>query len=453
MRILLIATNTARTPYPIYPLGLSIIDAVLKREGHEVQLFDFLQNGESMDALRKQTLSFSPELIGMSIRNIDNVNLLNEQRYIDVVKYMIKLIREISDAKILLGGSGFSLMPDRIMDEVGADFGICGEGEQCIVEFAANAAKGIYPKTRCMHGALNLIGDDIPSAHYDPITMRFYLQSGNIGSVQTKRGCPYSCIYCTYPVLEGPVIRPRNPESVVNDVEELINKHGAKYIFFTDSVFNDFSNQHMAVVRTMKKRNLTVPWTAFFKPRDLNEEQVALMKETGLHTAEIGADAPSDTTLRGLGKTFLFEDVVNCNNLLRQYDVATAHYFMFGCPDETTETVLEGITNIKALKETVSFIFMGIRIIPNTKLEQIALREGILKPNHDMLTPIYYISPNLNKAWLETTLTEAFAGSRNCIFPPDAMEQSLSFLHKMGHSGAALDLLAKPARRTRHHTS
>ena len=121
------------------------------------------------------------------------------------------------------------------------------------------------------------------------------------------------------------------------------------------------------------------------------------MQETGLKAAEIGADACSDTTLKKLGKSFLFKDIIECNALFAKYNIATAHYFMFGCPGESKETVLEGIKNIKSLEKTVSFIFMGIRILPGTPLAQLAINEGIIKPNQDLLEPVYYTAPGIDR--------------------------------------------------------
>jgi len=73
MKILLIASNTASTPYPIYPLGLSMVAAALRNGGHEVCQFDFLQNNKSMGALCNAIGESTPDIIGVSIRNIDNV--------------------------------------------------------------------------------------------------------------------------------------------------------------------------------------------------------------------------------------------------------------------------------------------------------------------------------------------------------------------------------------------
>jgi lipid biosynthesis B12-binding/radical SAM protein len=445
MRLLLVSSNLAETPYAVYPLGMSMVAAALKREGHEVVLFDFLQQGQSLDSIREVVRRVKPELIGISIRNVDNVNLLNEQRYIDAVRHIVQAIRGETTVKIVLGGSGFSVMPEEVLAAVGADYGVTGEGERIFCHFVAEAAGGRYPVERILHATPQLSGLEIPSAHYDADILSYYLKSGNMASVQTKRGCEHGCVYCTYPLLEGRVIRERDPAAVVDDMEVLVRRHQAKYIFFTDSVFNDNRGRYRAVVAEMKRRDLQIPWTAFFKPcRELDDGIVETMRETGLKAAEIGSDAPTDTTLRGIGKDFVFADVDRTNSLFLEHDVATAHYFMFGCPGETQETVLEGIENIKRLKQTAIFVFMGIRILPDTGLARIALRDGVLSEGQSLLEPVYYISPKVDRAWLETTLTAAFSGTRHIVFPPDALEAKLQFLFKLGYSGSLWDMLAKP---------
>jgi lipid biosynthesis B12-binding/radical SAM protein len=448
MKILLVSSNMAETPYAVYPLGMSMVAAALKRDGHEVVLFDYLQQGQSLDAVRETIRRVSPELVGISIRNIDNVNLLNEQRYIDSVRQIVQAVRQETAVKVILGGSGFSVMPGPVLEATGADYGVAGEGERLFCQFVSEAAAGRYPAERILYASPQLEGAGIPSAHYEPELLAFYLKSGHMASVQTKRGCEHGCVYCTYPLLEGRVIREREPAAVVDDMETLVSRHQAKYIFFTDSVFNDNRGRYRSVVAEMKRRNLRTPWTAFFKPsRELDDGIVATMRETGLQAAEIGSDAPADATLRGIGKDFSFADIDQCNSLFLKHDVATAHYFMFGCPGETPETVLEGIANLKRLQKTAIFVFMGIRILPDTGLARIALRDGLITAGQSLLEPVYYISPKVDRQWLETTLKEAFAGTRHIVFPPDAMEAKLHFLFKLGYTGSLWDMLAKPGTR------
>lgn len=429
MKVLLIASNTVSTPYPVYPLGLSMVAAALRNAGHQVHQIDFLQHHRSVNAIGRIIRERAPDIIGISVRNIDNVNLLNEQRYMDVVRDIVQTTREQTDAPVVVGGSGFSLMPELVLREGGADYGIVGEGEQLMVEFVNNAAQDVYPEKGCIVSSSRLCGADIPSACYDPQLMEFYLTRSKFASIQTKRGCTHKCVYCSYPLLEGSVIRCRDPKAVVDDVQALIDNYEVPYIFFTDSVFNDDDGHYLKVVKEMKKREICVPWSAFFKPGTLDDEGIALMKKTGLKIAELGSDASTDKTLRKLGKSFLFKDTIDCNDLFAQHDITTLQYFMFGCPGETRETVLEGIDNIRNLKKSVSFIYMGIRILPDTVLARIAQGEGVVSPDREFLNPVYYIAPGIDRGWLEKTLTDAFSGLRHCIFPPDAMDNSLQFHH------------------------
>ena len=138
MKILLISSNIACTPYAVYPLGLSMVAAALGKAGHKVHQFDFLQHNRSLESLGNEINNIHPDVIGLSIRNIDNVNLLHEQHYISAVKNIVKKIKEETDSPVILGGSGFSLMPEVILREVGADYGIVGEGEKAIVELLAD---------------------------------------------------------------------------------------------------------------------------------------------------------------------------------------------------------------------------------------------------------------------------------------------------------------------------
>jgi lipid biosynthesis B12-binding/radical SAM protein len=446
MKIMLIASNTASTPYPVYPLGLSTVAAAMENAGHSVVQYDYLESGMSLDILSDTIRKDAPDVVGISIRNIDNVNLVNGKKYISAVKDIVDTIKKVSKVKVVLGGSGFSIMPEEILEATGADLGIVGEGEAMMVQLVSDIEQGRKPKTRCLRYKERLSSKEILSPSYDSQLMKFYLKRGGMGSIQTKRGCSLKCLYCSYPYLEGSKVRPRSPGSIINDIRTLSDEHGAKYIFFIDSVFNDDQKYYLELVKEMKKQNIYIPWTAFFKPGGITDEEVKLMKETGLHAAEIGSDASTDETLRALRKPFLFNDIVECNDVFVRNDVATGHYYMFGGPGETRKTVLEGIENLKGLKDTVSFIFMGIRILPGTGIFDKAVEKGIIAADQDMLEPVFYVEPGVGKKWLEDTLTKSFSGVRSCVFPPDSLDSSLEFMHQMGAPGSLWDTLVRKKR-------
>ncbi len=445
MNILMVSANVATSPYPVFPLGMGMVTAALKNNGHQVTQFDFLQNGKSLDALGEAIRVASPGVIGLSIRNVDNVNLVSQERYVETVESIVKTVHAQSDALVVLGGSGFSVLPEPLLHQTGADYGIAGEGEKAFVEFIAALEAGEEIASRVVYAGKDLTDRKIPSTYYDPEMLLFYQEKGCVTSMQTKRGCTKACVYCSYPVLEGRKIRACNPERIVDDLLDLQQNMQAEQIFFVDSVFNDSEGVYLTLIDEMMRRKVHVPWTAFFTPdKTLNDEIVRNMKSTGLEAAESGADATSDTTLKGMGKSFLFEDVIASNELFLKHNISTAFYYMFGGPKETPKTVLEGIKNIGGLRQTANFIFMGIRILPGTALANTAVREGIIGADNDLLESVYYISPELDERWLEQTLTEAFSDKYNCIFPPNSQDEKLRLLHKMGYSsGKAYDMLGR----------
>ncbi|MCK5098227.1 MAG: lipid biosynthesis B12-binding/radical SAM protein [Desulfobacteraceae bacterium] len=441
MKCFLVDANIATSPYPVYPLGMSMVANALIKAGNKVFQFDFLQNNSSYEKLLFSIKEEAPEIIGISMRNIDNVNSINEEKYTDVVKSIVTQIKSVSNAVIVLGGTAFSILPEKLLEEIGADFGIVGEGENLMVELTSQIKAGKAPLNKILKAKSDLRGTQIQRAYYDKEILNYYLTNGSIANVQTKRGCIHRCVYCSYPYLEGNVFRNRDIKETIDDIEFLVKDCKAKMIFFTDSVFNDKQGYYIELLEEMVKQNICIPWTAYIKPEKISKSIIDLMIKTGVRGVEIGSDGASDETLAGLGKSFRFKDVIECNKSFTDNKIATANFFMFGCPRETYETVEKGISNIINLKKTVSFIFLGIRILPNTKLHDIAIEQKIIGKDNDLLEPVYYIPPGLDKDWMQTTLDKKFKPYRHCVFPPDALENSVKFLHKLGHTGLMWDLL------------
>jgi lipid biosynthesis B12-binding/radical SAM protein len=445
MKILLISSNYASTPYPVYPLGMGVVAQALRQAGHEVALADMFVAERSLDVCRQAIRRELPGagVVGISIRNVDNVNQLNETEFISAVAELVAAVRQETDAPVVLGGSGYSLLPQVILEKTGADYGIAGEGERLMVELVAAIAAGQPPvRGTVLHSDRRLHDGDIGRAYYDPTLLRSYLKAGSIAAVQSKRGCSLRCGYCSYPQLEGGSLRPRPAGEVVDDIQQLVEQHKVPYIFFADSVFNDDAGHYLEVLREMQRRRLAPPWSAFLKPSGLTPEAVALMRATGLAAAELGSDAACDATLRGLRKPFNWQQVVAASNLLLDQGATVAHYFMFGGPGETPQTVLEGIDNIRRLRCSAAFVFMGIRILPQTDLHARAIREGIIPADCDLLKPVYYLSPAIDRNWLEAQLTQAFDSLTHVLFPPDKLDDKLQLLHRLGYAGSLWEMLA-----------
>ncbi len=442
MRCLLIATNRVRTPYPVYPLALACLAGALAEAGHEVEQFDCLSNGdEARTNLRKTIDRFRPELIGLSIRNLDSEDSSRPESFVHDAARVMDWVRSASPAPVVLGGTAFSLMPGQIMELIGADYGIVGEGEQLVVELADTLQAGRKPEQRILRSPLS--PTPWRSLDFDERICAYYLKRGGILNVQTKRGCPYRCAYCSYPLLEGRQLRSREPEAVIEDVRRLQRDFGARYIFFTDSVFNDPGETYLEICEALVRQGNRLPWTAYFRPARMERNHMDLMKRSGLDAMEIGTDCGCDTTLAALNKGFVFDDAVALNDLAAEFSIPCAHFIMFGGPGETRETVQESLVNLERLQPAVLMAFTGIRILPGTRIQARAVSDGLIEPDQDLLEPTYYLSPYITAEEINTMISRAWENRPDRIQPGAPDTDRIAQFHQKGFTGPIWDKIVR----------
>lgn len=453
-RVLLIACNRARSPYPVYPLGMSMVAEAARRAGHEVAEWDVLWGEESGQALEQAIDRTRPDVVGISLRNIDNTDSVRLETYGGDLKAAVDDVRKRTDAPVVLGGSGFSLFPEALLATCGADYGVVGEGERAFRDLLDSLEAGHAPRERLLRGAPSLDGAEVPSARREPGMVKFYLREGGMANVQTKRGCPHRCAYCTYPCLEGQAYRFRPAADVVDEVEYLRDRHGVDYLSFTDSVFNDARGRYLEIAEEMARRETGVPWMAFFRPAKFTAQEAALLRRAGLSCAEWGTDCSTDETLAAMGKDFVWADVVAGDRALAKEGVSCGHFIIFGGPGETPDTVGRGLANIEALGDSVVFAFRGVRILPGTEMQRIAQSEGAIAPDADLLPPTFYHAPGVDPAELDAQIRAAFHGRRDRVYssaPDDDLR--VQAFHRMGRRGPIWDLIlaAGGARRGASH--
>ncbi|MEI6054484.1 MAG: lipid biosynthesis B12-binding/radical SAM protein [Lentisphaerota bacterium] len=428
MRILLISNNLSIDPYAVFPLGLGVIAKVLRQNNHEVKLIDMLGSNVTDASLQNTISNFDPQLVGIGIRNIDNVNSLNPCFFLDDIVLIKQIIRDEAQSPIFLGGAGFSLMPEAILAYIGAEYGIVGAGECAILALIQALESGA--KIDSLLYATNF-PPAFSGADYDDDIAKYYLRETGILPIQTKRGCPHRCVYCSYPLLEGKQCTHRSCDDIIDEMIFLRDKFHPESFYFTDSIFNDPGGAYLELLEAMVKHEISAPWSAFFTPDDFDKESIALMRRSGIKTVELGADGMTDATLLGLGKNYDFAIVEkSCAAFLNQ-GIQVSCSYIAGGPNETMATLLDGIDNIKQLKQVPAFVFMGIRILPNTPIETIAKREGIISNDHNLLFPTFYYSPSVQRDQIYNTLENGFKNAKHVIFPPHAKSKELRLYRKL----------------------
>ena len=437
MDILLISANREMSPYPVFPIGLAYLAGPLTREGHRLRVLDLCFTADPESEVQKVLAEFNPGAIVLSIRNIDNVTYPSSRSYLAEIKTVIGMCR--GTAPVILGGSGFSLMPVELLSLLDGDYGVIGEGEEVLADLVASLARGDDPAS--IQGVLTRGAAVFKTA--PPIErigrperglflVERYNREGGMANLQTKRGCPFACIYCTYPLIEGSRMRLRPAGEIIAEIRELIELYGVDYIYFVDDIFNYPPEFAEELCRAMIAADLAVNWSAFINPRFITPRLVGLMVEAGCDAFEFGTDSGSPVMLENLGKSFGVDEIRAASLLCKKHGVDFAHYILFGGPGETEETVLQSFALMDEVAPTAVIGMTGIRIYPNTPLHRRALEEGMISAETDLLEPVFYISEHVRDNLCDIVTGQALQ-RKNWVVPGLEINMSDAMLSAIRH--------------------
>ncbi len=385
----------------IFPLGLCYIATSLA-DSHDVAIFDpNICDGDPYTELARKITDFKPDVIGLSIRNIDTLNKRDIFYYYKTVPVTIKLAKEkMPTARIVVGGSGFSIFANEIMERIPEiDFGVYLEGEETFPELiekmdAPEKVAGLFYRR---DGGVVFSGArplpefrDLPIPRRDFVDIkRYFSPMDNVG-IQTKRGCPMRCAYCSYPFLNGNRIRLRKPSHVVDEIEYLVREFGIREFMFVDGVFNVPEKQAEEICREILKRGLDVRWKAWCEIKHFSEKFLSLASKAGCRSLPFSPDAASHEALFSLGKDISPKDIDKAVQLIKKHKEVRAGFgFFCTSPGQTFTGLLK--TVVMYFKINLQLWSRGgaslswIRIEPHTRIQQQAIDEGFIDKDNDLL--------------------------------------------------------------------
>ncbi|MDR3089477.1 MAG: cobalamin-dependent protein [Desulfobulbaceae bacterium] len=446
MNILLISVNRQTAPYPVYPLGLDYVAAAIA-EKHRTHICDLLTvTREELAGIIKE---FAPDLIGLSCRNIDNTDYAAPVSFVPDAAELAAWLRERTRAILVLGGCGFTMMPEVFLRATGADFGIVGEGERLPLLLDA-LAEGREPTE--IEGVVSLANKkDAPKPWPGTMTRRFvasgrheyYLRHGGMLNLQSKRGCVFRCSYCSYPQIEGNKHRLFDPDEVASEAK-LLQESGAKYLFFTDSAFNSDIAHSLAVAHALEKRKLSIRWGAFFAPVPMPDEYFHIMRRSGCKHVEFGSESLSDLMLKSYKKPFTVADVFAAHEKALAAGLHVAHYFLFGGRGESAATLTESLDNIEQLRKTVFFLFTGVRLYPGSLLCRQAIEEGRIQPGDTLAESTFYRPQAISLEEIAAMIQARAAARENWLFGAGgALDATVANLYARGFVGPLWEFLTQ----------
>jgi len=402
--------NTNRIQPPIAPIGLDYVAEALNAAGHHVEILDLCWADDWDAAIASFLDGTSFGLIGVTLRNTDDCVFTSRQSFLGGFADVVSTIRKHTDALIVLGGMGFSVMPEQVLELCEADVGVWGDGEFALVELA-DRIEG----KREWHDLPNLIWrrngrwhrnppstpplTDLPPMSRGWVDNRRYFREGGQAGIETKRGCPRHCIYCADPVAKGKAIRVRPPEAVVDELERLLEQ-GIDHIHTCDSEFN-LPKWHAAeVCQEIIRSDIgdKLRWYAYCSPVPFSRELAKLMRRAGCVGVNFGVDHGDEGMLRRLRRGFTPDDVLNAARWCQEAGMAVMFDLLLGSPGETRESIVGAIQLMKRAEPDRVGVALGLRVYPGTELADLMTREAPLEGlvgGGDLSEPCFFLEPRV----------------------------------------------------------
>lgn len=462
MNILIVVTNRYCGPVPVMPIGACLVAEAAERAGHKVRVLDLMFEENPLHALESELGIINPDIVGLSIRNIDNNDMQNPASFFQDLIPLVQTIRSKTRSVIVLGGAAVAVMPEELLRYTGADWAILGDGEVVFPKLADSLSKSELP---CQLPGVAWIDDSVFRKNtgyvarfsdgclvpgFDRwIDVHAYRSRLSTVPIQTKLGCHFKCVYCTYRKIEGYEYRFCDPAIVVDTIMGLADK-GLRDIEFVDNVFNSPYDHALAICNGLARARPDVRLQSLeLNPLFIDDELLTVMEKAGFVGIGITVESASGVVLGGLQKGFTVEHVHNAARVVQRHKIPCLWIFMLGGPCETQDTVQETLHFAEQFirPKDVVFFNVGIRIYPGTELEQRARKEGVLTLTAEkMLDPVFYLSPDLDLDWLTDTIHSALSTHLNYI---DSNTIGLSFLPTLNRLGYRIGVKSPLWRHTR----
>jgi radical SAM superfamily enzyme YgiQ (UPF0313 family) len=424
MRILLISTNrhdrfVGSLPIRPIPLGLAILLGVLRDTHHEVHVLDLMFERAPRQAIRRAIRKSSPDLIGVSVRNLDAVGGRRVPRsggvrsFLPEIQSWVLTCRRGSQAPVVLGGPAVSLLPREAFAALEPDFLLAGDASRTFLALAerlegAKPWKDL-PGLTYRHGTtiqMNPMGpwqSPAVTPHYDAFDLRKYTAAGYSVSVLNKLW-PYIRTAGPTPMMAmpGPVVRPI--ADLLADLRDLRTRLRIRRVFLADSGFNVPLPEAKALCRALQEAGLGLEWATGLQPGSMDDELARLMRDAGCRMTLLAGPGPLQEPLRDFD--WHLAQFATTAEPMCAIGVSLLATAVFGRPGESRDTVERTLELLSHLNPFHVQLSAGIRILPFTPLAEYAKGEGVIRQDGDCLYPVRYLSPDL-KDWLPRRLRAA----------------------------------------------
>jgi len=343
---------------PYVPLGILYISSYLEQHGYNNIIFD--STFSSFDQLCKTLIKERPDVVGIYTNLMTKLNVL---RLIDLIKEN----ESLRNIQIVLGGPEVRNHAANFLNH-GADFIVFGEGEQTMLELmkwlddklvmdiqeiqgiAYQDKKGEFHQNRERSKLKNL--DELPLPNRPKVNLQLYFDAWknrhgvSAISINTMRGCPYTCKWCSRAVY-GQSYRRRSPKNVVDEMEWIRQNYSVDSIWFVDDVFTISHNWLEEFTNELKTRNLIFPYECITRADRMNEQVIGQLQASGCFRVWIGAESGSQKVIDLMDRRVNVRQVQEMIQMAKRYGLQAGTFIMVGYPGETREDIYATVEHLK----------------------------------------------------------------------------------------------------------
>ena len=464
MQIALVNTNLIKPP--IAPIGLEYVAEAVHAAGHDVKILDLSWEKDVERAIADFFSESDAALIGITLRNTDDCAFTTRMSFLLPFSKIVQNIRKHSDALIVLGGVGFSVMPQKVLELTYADCGIWGEGEFTFIELVDRVSKreswtdlrnlvwkkeGHWIRNPVQFGDLKYL----PAMHRQFFDNKRYFCEGGQAGFETKRGCPGQCTYCADPLAKGKKSRMRPPGAVVDELVYLL-RQGIDYFHTCDSEFNIPEIHALEICEKIIQKGLgsKIRWYAYCNPMPFTRKLAKKMRQAGCVGINFGVDHGDPVILKKLKRSYGPEDILNISRWCKESDIAVMFDLLIGSPGETKTSIQSTIELMQKCDAERIGIALGLRVWPGTELAREVLNSSDMRGlsgGKDPTRPLFFLEPGIEDkvaAWLDQWVGD---DRRFLFFNPAQSGQNYNYnanqvlvnAIKEGHRGAYWDILRR----------
>lgn len=400
--------------YLMVPISLPSIAGLLRAKGFEVDLIDCMAEDLDTSGALKKIKKFKPKL---AIINFSTTTFETDKNF------TLALKKALPETHLSAIGVHVSALPEETLIETALDSIIRHEPEMTALELAQKLQK--TEKLQNIKGltyrgnptfvsapAREFIGnlDALPHPARDLLKNDRYkmpIYNRPYTLVITSRGCPNNCSFCTAGIYYGAKIRMRSVNSVLDEVEEIINRYKIKDITFWADTFTYNKKYVLDICRGIKARGLKFRWMANARVDRVDPEMLKAMKETGCQILSFGIESGVQKILDNVGKNITLAQIKQALRWTREAGIESAAHIIFGLPGETRETVKQTVNFVKKLNPDYVQFYSAIPF-PGTRFYEQAKQ----------------------KNWIRAAKWSDYEIGKNVISTPQLSVEDLAYLRK-----------------------